>query len=97
MTITGGFSNLSSYNFRVVVTDSLGNTATKEAFSSTTENVLIDLRAGGKGLGIGRLAQSDSLEVGLPTIFYGNVKIRVGSSDVTLADYIRGVMNGTYT
>lgn len=68
-TLTTTFDETSSYNFRVVVADSLSNSAEAEAFVSTVE-VLMDFRAGGKGLGIGKIAETDSLEVGLDSHFY---------------------------
>ena len=57
---------------------------------------------GGKGLGIGRKASEDKLEIGLQSIFYadstfnGNIKISIDGSDVSLKDYIIGVVGGTY-
>lgn len=90
------FNEAYSYNFRVIVKDALGNSAQEEAFVSTV-SVLMDFRAGGKGLGIGKIAESDSLEVALKAIFMNDVKIRIGSSDISLANYIKGVMDGTYT
>lgn len=96
VTLTTDFDETSSYNFRITITDALGNKAQDEAFVSTI-SVLLDFRAGGKGLGVGKIAESDAMEVALKSIFIGDVKIRVGSSDVSLVDYIKGVMDGTYT
>lgn len=96
VTLTTDFDETSSYNFRITITDALGNKAQDEAFVSTI-SVLLDFRAGGKGLGVGKIAESDAMEVALKSIFIGDVKIRVGSSDVSLIDYIKGVMDGTYT
>lgn len=71
-----------SYNFKIVVTDALGNKAEKEAFSSTTR-VLMDFQAGGKGLGIGKICEIDndtndtsSLEVSMDSYFWGNVALQ---------------------
>ena len=97
LTLSGvTFNDAYSYNFKVEVTDALGNKVQEEEFVSTVA-VLMDFRAGGQGLGIGKIAESNSLEVALPTIFMDSVKIRIGSSDITLKNYIEGVMNGTYT
>lgn len=96
VTLTTDFDETSSYNFRITITDALGNKAQDKAFVSTI-SALLDFRAGGKGLGIGKIAESDAMEVALKSIFIGDVKIRVGSSDVSLVDYIKGVMDGTYT
>ena len=96
VTLTGvNFDETSSYNFQVIVTDSLSKTAKEEAFVSTI-GVLIDLRAGGKGLGIGKIAESDTMEVALDSVFIGNVYIKVGASNISLKTYIKGVMDGTY-
>ena len=66
------FEETSSYNFELVVTDHLSNSEKKEALVSTLE-VLMDFKAGGKGLGIGKIAESNSLEVGLQSKFYNNI------------------------
>ena len=63
------FDEAASYNFRLQVTDALGEKAEAESIISTIE-VLLDFRAGGKGLGIGKIAESDSLEINLPVKFY---------------------------
>ena len=92
------FSETSSYNFRITVRDALNNSIQADTFVSTI-SVLMDFRAGGKGLAIGKIAESDSFEVALPTIFtdVSTVKVRVNGSDITLLNYIKGVMNGTYS
>lgn len=86
------FDEMSSYNFRVIVRDSLSNTAQDEVFLSTI-SVLMDFRAGGKGLGIGKIAESDNLEIALDAIFTAAIKIRDGSQDITLKKYIQDVVN----
>ena len=98
VTLSPTFSETSSYNFRITVTDSLGNSIQAQTFVSTV-GVLMDFRAGGKGLAIGKIAESDSFEIALPTIFtdVSTVKVKVNGSDVTLLNYIKGVINGTYT
>ncbi len=78
-----------SYNFKVVVTDALGNSAEKDAFSSTT-TVLMDFKAGGTGLGIGKICESDMLEVAMESIFFN--EIYIGNNSTTLEDYIRTIM-----
>jgi hypothetical protein len=80
-----------SYNIKVVVTDKVGNSSDKSAFSSTTQ-VLLDFRAGGKGLGIGKICESDGMEVSMDATFYNNVYIRSDSDTLLLADYIRSVV-----
>lgn len=94
-TLTIDFDEIYSYNFRLVVKDSLNQTAQEEAFISTIA-VLMDFRAGGKGLGIGKIAESDTMEVALDSIFIGEIYIKVDSSNVPLKTYIKKVMNGDY-
>lgn len=72
----------SSYNFRIIVTDTVGNSIEKDAFSSTTK-VLMDFQAGGRGLGIGKICEIDnvangtsSLEVSMDSYFFGNIYMR---------------------
>ena len=92
VTLTNDFEETSSYNFKVVVTDSLSNSAQEEGFISTIE-VTMDFRAGGKGLGIGKIAESDNLEIAFDTIFMGNVYIQNADGTKTLlADYIRSLI-----
>lgn len=95
VTLTTDFDETYSYNFRLVVKDSLNQSAQDEAFVSTIA-VLMDFRAGGKGLGIGKIAESDNLEVALNSIFIGDVYIKIDSSNVPLKTYIKKVINGDY-
>lgn len=95
VTLTTDFNETYSYNFRLVVKDSLNQSAQEEAFVSTIA-VLMDFRAGGKGLGIGKIAESDNLEVALNSIFIGDVYIKIDSSNVPLKTYIKKVINGDY-
>ena len=71
-TLSGTFDEASSYNFQIVVTDSLSNSAEADATVSTVA-VLLDFRAGGKGLGVGKIAESDALEVSLKSKFFNNI------------------------
>lgn len=80
-----------SYNFKVIVTDTVGNSSDKSSFSSTTQ-VLLDFRAGGKGLGIGKICENDGMEVSMNATFYNDVFIRSDSETMVLADYIRSVI-----
>ena len=88
-------SEYSSYNFRVIVTDALGISAQKDAFSSTTQ-VLMDFQSGGKGLGIGKICEIDntdsesgSLEVSMDAYFFR--KMYIEDKTQTLEDYIRKI------
>lgn len=98
ITLSASFVEDSSYNFRIVVTDTVGNKAGTETLVPTS-SVLMDFKAGGKGMGIGKIAESDALEVALPTVFFSdNIKITVnGTTKIPLADYIRGVIGGIYS
>lgn len=91
-TLTTIFEDAASYNFKITVKDALGKSASKEAFVSTVA-VLMDFKAGGKGLGIGKVAESDALEIGLKTIFIGNIYIRDGNTDIPLSTYIKNIIN----
>ena len=57
-----------SYDFLAIVEDTVGNSVSKSK-SITTASVLLDFRAGGKGLGIGKIAETDSMEVDMPAKF----------------------------
>ncbi len=95
VTLTTDFLEESSYNFRLIIRDSVGNSAQDESYVSTLE-VLMDFRAGGKGLGIGKIAETDSMEVAMLTKFMKDIYIYVDNSPITLKNYIKGVMAGTY-
>lgn len=81
------FENVASYNFKIIVTDALSETGQEEAFISTME-VLLDFRAGGKGLGIGKICESDAMEVSMAAKFFGDIFI----NGMTLEEYIRSVV-----
>lgn len=67
--LTTAFDEYSSYDFKITVTDALGNYATADA-SISTQRVTLDGRAGGKGLGIGKVSEYDMMEVAMPSLFY---------------------------
>lgn len=77
-TLTATFSESSSYTFRVTVKDSLGNSATSKEVLVSTISVLLDFRAGGLGLGIGKIAESDAMEVSMDAIFNNNITCGAG-------------------
>lgn len=84
-------SDMDSYNFRIIVTDALSQTAQKDAFSSTTL-VLLDFKAGGKGLGVGKICETDSMEVAFDAKFYNDIYI----GTTILDDYIKQVVSQQY-
>lgn len=91
VTLTSDFAEEHSYNFRVIVKDSVGNSAQAETFVSTID-VLLDFKAGGKGLGVGKIAETDSMEVALDARFMGAVYIYdTDGTAMTLEAYIKKV------
>lgn len=89
VTLSVSFDTLHSYNIRLVVLDYIGNQAQAECFVSTMD-VLLDFRSGGKGLGVGKICETDAMEVMLPAKFLSDVYI----GDKSLEEYIRGIING---
>lgn len=87
------FSEEYSYDLQILLEDVLGGTALTTAMLPTA-NVLLDFRAGGKGLGIGKIAEHDRLEVGLDSDFSGDVYLTDTSSkgvyvnNTPLLDYV---------
>ncbi|MCI5862478.1 MAG: DUF859 domain-containing protein [Lachnospiraceae bacterium] len=80
--LSGDFEETSGYDFIIVVTDALGNSVSLSASVSTID-VLLDFKAGGKGLGIGKVAETDSVEIALP--------IKVADADgnlIPLVDFL---------
>jgi len=68
------FSEASSYNFKLTISDSLSSSAQEEGFVSTIA-VTMDFKSGGKGIGIGKIAETDALEIAFDTVFMGKVNI----------------------
>lgn len=92
VTLDGTFDETSSYNFRIIVTDALSNKSQAETFVSTIA-VLLDFRAGGRGLGIGKIAETDSMEVALDARFMGDVYIYDNDgTPIPLDEYIKLVV-----
>ena len=81
-----------SFNFKVVVTDTIGNSAAKTAFLSTAK-VLLDFKKDGDGLGIGKICENPGMEVSMDTTFYKKVSIfDEKAGEVSLAEYIQSIM-----
>lgn len=92
VTLTTDFAEEHSYNFRLIVKDAVGNSAQDETFISTVD-VLLDFKAGGKGLGIGKIAETNSMEVALDAKFMGTVYIYDDNGNaMTLANYIKSIV-----
>lgn len=71
--LSGGdvFEDEKSYELQLAIYDDLGGEAFFETYVGTAA-VFLDLRVGGNGLGLGKVAESDSFEVAFPTKFYDN-------------------------
>ena len=92
VTLNVDFAEEHSYNFKLIVKDTVGNSAQIESFISTID-VLLDFRAGGKGLGIGKIAESDSMEVNMDVKFMKGIYIYDSTGNaVTLENYIKSVI-----
>lgn len=88
-----------SYDIQAYVYDAIGNVVTAQAYVGVT-SVLIDFKAGGNGLGVGKMAETDSVEVALPSKFFDTaefsdqvkfsepIKRVINSSELTIADMI---------
>lgn len=61
-----------SYNLTFTITDSLQNSTTQTIVISSQE-VFLDFREGGKGIGIGKVAEGDEMQVGFPATFFDTV------------------------
>lgn len=89
------FVDASSYTLKLIITDSLGISAQKEIFLPS-QVVMMDFKAGGDGLGIGKVCESPGLEVAMDTTFYGDVNILLEKdgrvSTIPLAEFIRDTM-----
>lgn len=79
-----------SYNFKVVVKDAVGGKSDKSSFSSTT-TVLLDFKAGGDGLGVGKICEKARMEVSMDALFYNNLNLMRDSTEISLEDYIRAI------
>lgn len=74
----------STYVFRLVVSDKLLVSDEQDEYI-TARPVLIDLKRGGLGLGIGKVCEGDRLEVAMNAAFYKSVMI----GEKTLSEYIQ--------
>lgn len=90
------FKDTASYDVKIEVIDLLGNSSCSTEFFIPTAAVLLNYRAKGKGLGIGKTAESDAFEVGLDSIFFGEIYISdpEGNDKQPLKEYIKAVVAG---
>ena len=72
-----GFAEDSSYEIKLTLTDSVGNTATKTVYVGTAA-VLLDFRAGGKGFSVGKISEKDAFEIGMNAHYYQRVRLDKG-------------------
>ena len=92
ITLDTEFAEEHSYNFKLVVKDAVGNSVQIESFISTID-VLLDFRAGGKGLGIGKIAESDAMEVNMAAIFMKGIYVYDDTGKaITLENYIKSLI-----
>lgn len=87
-----------SYNFKLTIVDRLG-TYVEEIIFVPTVDVTIDLRAGGKGIGFGKICESDNFEVNMGTIFMKDIYIQIDPTTkemIVLSDYIKQIVNADY-
>ena len=92
ITLDTEFAEEHSYNFKLVVRDAVGNSVQIESFISTID-VLLDFRAGGKGLGIGKIAESDAMEVNMDAIFMKGIYVYDDKGNaITLENYIKSLI-----
>ena len=81
------FLDNESYELQLEIRDSLGGKATLETYVGTAE-VFLDLRAGGKGLGVGKIASSDSVEIAFPIKSYDRRFKAINNEDYIMNDMI---------
>ena len=85
-----------SYNVKVVVTDSVGNSSDKSSFSSTTK-VLLDFMSGGEGLGVGKICEKPGMEVSMNATFYNQVNLLRDSKTYEIEEYINSIAASAVT
>lgn len=68
-TTVTGFSEESSYEVRLSITDTVGNVTERTVYVGTAA-VLLDFRAGGKGFSIGKISEKDAFEIDMTSHFY---------------------------
>ena len=73
-TLAIDFDEYSSYDFQLTANDALFSAEPAEYYVSTIQ-VLMDFKAGGKGLGIGKIAEFDALEVDMESRFTRNILV----------------------
>lgn len=72
-----GFNEASSYEFELWITDTIGNTSQRTVYVGTAA-VLLDFRAGGKGLSVGKISEKNAFEVGMSAEFNQKVNFKKG-------------------
>lgn len=89
------FSDTSSFNFYIEVEDLLGNSNPSSEVFVPTAKVLLNYKAGGNGLGVGKAAEENRFEIGLPTVFFEQIYISdpEGKDTMTLENYIKSVVS----
>lgn len=74
-------SENSSYDYQLVVTDSIGESAIGNT-SSSTAYVLLDFKKNGTGLAVGKMSEADKFEVGMASEFTKPATFNAGNGDL---------------
>lgn len=100
--ILDGFSPDKTYYFLLRLSDHInssgGYIAEAECYIPPA-SVTMDFRAGGKGIGIGRVAEADGLEVDFETTFFNNVYLENTDTSLvktSLKDYVKSIIDKDY-
>lgn len=91
-----GFSELEAYNFKLVVKDSLNNSSASLMLIPTAE-VLLDFKQGGRGIGVGKIAEADRLEIGMEIALLGIATILDNGTEKSLESYIYELISSAST
>ena len=80
--LSGTFSTDYQYDWRITVTDWFGSSSTYTTVMPSGA-VILDLKADGKGIGVGKTSEKEGVEIAWPTTFSNNRVLWSGSSDMS--------------
>ena len=72
--IGGGLEASRAYEVELRAEDTVGTVRTVR-YTAATKQVTVHLRSGGKGLALGKYAETEALECAWPAVFYGDVAV----------------------
>lgn len=75
MLLGGGLSAAASYEVELSAVDTVG-TVRAVRYTTSTSQVTLHLRSGGKGAAFGKYSEAEALECAWPAVFYGDVAIQ---------------------